>query len=318
MQLVSRSSGRAMTESHGFHAADLQRHTGGTVLAGQITLSAICGVVATVIWGAVGMGYFWPMWVWLGLVVPLALHAGIRWAWVQPRGRQRQLAVHGTVSGILGGTVVAVWAMSGGGFFWPVFALLGLGVAFAVHAVMPSPRQRHLASRVDELTRTRRGALDVQAAELRRIERDLHDGAQARLVALSMQLGRAEERLEDQPDTAALVRRAREEAGAAIAELRDLARGIAPPVLADRGLLAAVRSIADRSPTAVNLEMQVPRRPPPVVETAAYFVVAESLTNATKHAPEAIASVSIRQTAAALLIEIPTTDRGAPTREGAV
>ena len=97
-------------------------------------------------------------------------------------------------------------------------------------------RERELTERVDELTRTRRGALDVQAAELRRIERDLHDGAQARLVALSMQLGRAEERLADQPEVADLVRRARDEAGAAIAELRDLARGIAPPVLADRGL----------------------------------------------------------------------------------
>src|SRR4051794_37404140 len=87
-----------------------------------------------------------------------------------------------------------------------------------------------------ELTRTRRGALDVQAAELRRIERDLHDGAQARLVSLTMLLGRAEERLADRPEEAALMRQARAEAGAAIAELRDLARGIAPPVLADRGL----------------------------------------------------------------------------------
>ena len=104
-------------------------------------------------------------------------------------------------------------------------------------------REAELAERVDELTRTRRGALDVQAAELRRIERDLHDGAQARLVALSMQLGRAEERLADQPEVAELVRRARGEASAAIAELRDLARGIAPPVLADRGLAAAVEAL---------------------------------------------------------------------------
>ena len=86
------------------------------------------------------------------------------------------------------------------------------------------------------LTRTRRGALDAQAAELRRIERDLHDGAQARLVALSMQLGRAEDRLDDHPEAAELVRNARVEASNAIKELRDLARGIAPPVLADRGL----------------------------------------------------------------------------------
>ena len=105
---------------------------------------------------------------------------------------------------------------------------------------MASPDHDELEVRVDQLTRTRSGALDVQAAELRRIERDLHDGAQARLVALSLQLGRAEERLERQPEAAELVRQARQEAGAAIAELRDLARGIAPPVLADRGLAAAV------------------------------------------------------------------------------
>ena len=100
----------------------------------------------------------------------------------------------------------------------------------------------------------------MQAAELRRIERDLHDGAQARLVALSMQLGRAEERLEGQPEIAELVRGAREEAGAAIGELRDLARGIAPPVLADRGLAAAVEALGRRAqiPVAVNASITAP------------------------------------------------------------
>ena len=134
------------------------------------------------------------------------------------------------------------------------------------------------------LTRTRQGALDVQAAELRRIERDLHDGAQARLVALSMRLGRAEERLADQPELAALVREAREDAGAAIGELRDLARGIAPPILADRGLTAAIEALARRSAIGVTIDADPDRRPLPVVETAAYFVVAEALTNVAKHA----------------------------------
>jgi signal transduction histidine kinase len=124
----------------------------------------------------------------------------------------------------------------------------------------------------------------VQAAELRRIERDLHDGAQARLVALSMHLGRAEARLDDQPELAQLVRQARQEAGSAIAELRDLARGIAPPVLADRGLAAAVEGLGRRSAIPVTVEAQIDKRPPPVVETAAYFVAAEALTNAAKHA----------------------------------
>ena len=129
--------------------------------------------------------------------------------------------------------------------------MLGTVTALLRARRLPRPavgaaRERELTERVDELTRTRRGALDVQAAELRRIERDLHDGAQARLVALSMQLGRAEEQLADQPEVAELVRQARDEAGAAIAELRDLARGIAPPVLADRGLAAAVEALGQR------------------------------------------------------------------------
>ena len=119
------------------------------------------------------------------------------------------------------------------------------------------------------LTRTRRGALDAQAAELRRIERDLHDGAQARLVALSMQLGRAEDRLDEHPEAAELVRNARVEASNAIKELRDLARGIAPPVLADRGLPAAVDSLGERSALPVKVGADIKRRlsrsssPPP-------------------------------------------------------
>jgi signal transduction histidine kinase len=133
----------------------------------------------------------------------------------------------------------------------------------------------------------------VQAAELRRIERDLHDGAQARLVALSMQLGIAEDKLSDQPEVAAMFRRARDEAGAAIAELRDLARGIAPPILADRGLVAAVESLGRRSVIPVEVEANVSARPAPVIETAAYFVVAEALTNVAKHAPQASAVVTV-------------------------
>ena len=160
-----------------------------------------------------------------------------------------------------------VYALAGGGTFWPLWAVATLGLAFGAHAIvvaaLPSlrPQERQLAARVDELTRTRAGALDVQAAELRRIERDLHDGAQARLVALSMQLGRAEERLDDRPEVAELVRGAREEAGAAIGELRDLARGIAPPVLADRGLVAAVEALGQRAPIPVTVQASILRRP---------------------------------------------------------
>ena len=145
--------------------------------------------------------------------------------------------------------------------------------------------------------------LDVQAAELRRIERDLHDGAQARLVALSMNLGRAEERLGDRPEVAGLLRQARADAGAAIAELRDLARGIAPPVLADRGLPAAVEALGRRSAIAVSVDTEPGERLPPIVESVAYFVVAESLTNAAKHGASA-AHATLMRAGGHLLVSI--------------
>jgi len=257
-----------------------------------------------VIWAVTGAGYFWPMWAALGLAIPTGLSVAVRWARLRPKGAGRRYLMQAGISLVLFLTCVAIWAMSGFGFFWPVFPLIGLGGALTLHAAFVGPGQRSLQLRVDELTRTRSGALDVQASELRRIERDLHDGAQARLVALSMQLGRAEERLADHPDSAALVRRAREEATAAIRELRDLARGIAPPVLADRGLVAAVESLASRSTANVEVVGHLDRRLPPVVETAAYFVVAESLTNVVKHAPGAHARVTLSLDGAMLVVEV--------------
>jgi len=211
------------------------------------------------------------------------------------------------------GICIAVWALAGFGAFWPIWAILGLVTAFVVHLgarlawerVFAGERERELSERVETLTKTRRGALDVQSAELRRIERDLHDGAQARLVALSMQLGRAEQGLADKPEAAELVRAARSEASAAIAELRDLARGIAPPVLADRGLPAAVEALGRRSPLQVTIDAaELRARPPAVIETAAYFVVAETLTNVAKHAPEAAATVRISGGDEVLRVEV--------------
>ena len=257
------------------------------LLAKVVVVAAVICVAVTVIWFATGADTFWPMWVWNGLALPLALVVAVRRAWSQPRGPRRRLAVQAAVSVVIGVDLFVIWLMAGGGFFWPVLAWVGLGIAHTVHVVFAGPRAGELTARVDELTRTRRGVLDVQADQLRRIERDLHDGAQSRLVALSLTLGRAEARLEDRPEEAELLRQAREEATAAVAELRDLARGIAPPVLADRGLVAAVQALADRSGARVDLQAKLSMRPPPVVENAAYFVTAESLTNAVKPAPGA-------------------------------
>ncbi len=260
--------------------------------------SALCFLV----WALTGGGYFWPAWVWLSLALVLALIVAWRWSRLGPPGPRRNLETLGALGVVLSAYSFLNWAISGGGYFWPVWVFLGFAVAFSVYfgylinrgADLRSQGERELTARVETLTETRRGALDVQAAELRRIERDLHDGAQARLVALSMQLGRAEEGLADRPEIAALVRQARAEATAANAELRDLARGIAPPVLADRGLAAAAEALGNRSPIPVKVDAALGRRPAPVVESAAYFVVAESLTNVAKHAPEASATVTIR------------------------
>jgi len=283
--------------------AHIGQRNGSALLAGEVTLSAVCCLAVTLIWAVTG-GPFWTMWVWTGLALPIALQLAWRRAWAEPRGPRRRLAVQGSISVVLVTYLVLVWAMAGFGFFWPVFAAVGLGLAFTLHVVFYAPRQTDLTSRVDELTRTRRGALDVQSAELRRIERDLHDGAQARLVALTMQLGRAEARLDDHPETAELIRKAREEASAAVAELRDLARGIAPPVLADRGLVPAVEALAQRSGIDATVESRLTRRLAPVVESAAYFVTAEALTNAIKHAPGAAVRIAIRRSGARLVVEV--------------
>ena len=271
----------------------------------HIALSALAGLVATIVWAITGGGYYWTAWVWLGVGIPVAIHAIIRFGMSQPASARHGLALHGMVTGLISAILVIIWGFTTSGVrgFWPLWPLLVLGVAVAVHMLiiyadrLPGrAREAQLAERVGELTRTRQGALDVQAAELRRIERDLHDGAQARLVALSLLLGRTEERLADRPEEAELVRQARGEASAAIGELRDLARGIAPPVLADRGLTAAVEALGRRAATPVTVDAQELRsRPLPVVETAAYFVVAESLTNVAKHAPGTPAHVRLAE-----------------------
>jgi signal transduction histidine kinase len=218
---------------------------------------------------------------------------------------------------------VLIWWFAGARGFWVLWPLFSVGLLLALHALVVHRhrlttvgRARRLTERVETLTRTRAGALDAQEAELRRIERDLHDGAQARLVALYLHLGRAEARLDADPDTAALVRAARGEAMAAIDELRELARGIAPPVLVDRGLVAAVQSLVDRVPAEVSLSAHGIGRLPPVVESAAYFVVAEAVTNVAKHAPGARVQVSLAQLAGRLSLDVADDGPGAADAAG--
>src|SRR2546421_5246916 len=151
-------------------------------------------------------------------------------------------------------------------------------------------------ARVADLERSRAYAVDESAAVLRRIERDLHDGAQARLVAVAMRLGMAREKLGEDvdPGTRELLDIAHRNAKEAIVELRDLARGIHPPVL-DKGLDAALATLASRSPVPVGLRVTTPDRPAPAIETIAYFRVAELLTNVAKHSRAGRASVEVSE-----------------------
>jgi signal transduction histidine kinase len=167
---------------------------------------------------------------------------------------------------------------------WAGPRLLPVYGRFARWLLAP-PRQAQLRERVKHLAQSRSVAVQTGAAEIRRIERDLHDGAQARLVAMGMTLDAADQLLDDNPAAArALLAEARDSSVKALAELRDLVRGIHPPVLADRGLADAVRALALDCPLQVHVSADLPTRLEPPVESAAYFAVSELLANITKHA----------------------------------
>jgi len=205
----------------------------------------------------------------------------------------------------------------GYGLFWPLdtvgeallvlpqgVILLSLGLSAAPWLVwlnaefdrlfLGPTQTAQLRQRVERLTVTRADIFDAQAAELRRIERDLHDGAQARLVSLSMNIGLAEELLRRDPAAAEqLLAEARESSGHALTELRSLVRGIHPPVLAERGLEGAVQALALATPMKVDVDVALPGRPETPVESAAYFAVAEALANAAKHSGARVAWVKM-------------------------
>ena len=199
-------------------------------------------------------------------------------------------------------------------------ALLGLGLWLAPrvmreHLVLPADselaaRAQQLTQRVQTLTRTRSDAVDTAVAELRRIERDLHDGAQARLVAVGMSLRAAERLFASNPEAAlALVTEAKESSSRALTELRDLVRGIYPPVLADRGLGDAIRALALDTPLPTVVDVDLPEQVDLPVASAIYFSVAEALANATKHAHARSVRIVLSHATGMLRAEI--TDDGA-------
>ncbi|WP_225100487.1 sensor histidine kinase [Streptomyces sp. CoH27] len=184
---------------------------------------------------------------------------------------------------------------------WIVRALTTVDGLLVRGLLGPSP----LSARVVELESDRGVVVDTAAADLRRIERDLHDGAQARLVNLAMDLGLAKEKLREDPRAAAqMVEEAHGEVKTALQELRDLARGIHPAVLTDRGLDAALSAVASRCTVPVQVEVDLPGRPAPAIEGIAYFTVSELLQNISKHSRARSASVDVWCAEDRLLIQV--------------
>jgi len=228
----------------------------------------------------------------LGLLVwgVYVVYAALKWAQPSP----------GMFSGFYGPVLLDSQA---GRAFSVIEGVLAVGAALALTprlmttlgADIELVRQAQaLTQRVDGLTRTRRDATEVAVAELRRIERDLHDGAQARLVAVGMSLRAAERLMKENPDAGlALVAEARETSSRALNDLRDLVRGIYPPVLADRGLADAVRALALDAPLDVAVDADLPGEPPMPVAAAVYFAIAETLTNTVRHAAAGSAQIAL-------------------------
>ncbi|HEY3980581.1 MAG TPA: histidine kinase [Streptosporangiaceae bacterium] len=193
----------------------------------------------------------------------------------------------------------------------PAVAALVTWIDTRAGTVLLGPsRSYELERRVESLAESRAGVVDAADTERRRIERDLHDGAQQRLVSLAINLGMARENLTDLPEAARqVIAEAHDEAKAALAELRSLVRGLHPAVLDDRGLDAALSGIAARAPLPVTLHVDVPRRASPTVEAVAYFVVSECLANIARHAAARRAEIDVRR--AGDLLRIRITDDGA-------
>ncbi|MFI6286823.1 sensor histidine kinase [Streptomyces sp. NPDC051018] len=202
---------------------------------------------------------------------------------------------------------------------WPVLAFVVRGLTNVDRALVRgllSPSDE-LERRIAELESDRGVVVDTAAADLRRIERDLHDGAQARLVALAMGLGLAKEKLLEDPDAAAaMVDEAHGEVKLALQELRDLARGIHPAVLTDRGLDAALSSIASRCTAPVTVSVDLAERPAEAIEGIAYFTVSELLQNISKHAQARHASVEVWRVSDRLLIQVTDDGKGGARLDG--
>ena len=235
---------------------------------------------------------------WLGGAAYTLLYT---WAWTRPPG---SLLARGLSSGSVNFPVLK-WIpfdlyLTAAGLAALVAApritaAVGSLDARVARALLGPGKAEELQVRVEQLTQTRAGVVDAADAERRRLERDLHDGTQQRLVSLALQLGMARAERADGERAQLVIAEAHDEAKAALAELRNLIRGLHPPVLEDRGLDAALSGVAARMPIPVKVTVDVTRRPPATIEAVAYFVVSEGLTNISKHAQASQAEVFVHR-----------------------
>ena len=216
--------------------------------------------------------------------------------------------------------VFALAGASAGGLALAGIAALGTrglaaGCAALAESLLASDERAEMTERISSLEATRSGAVESADARLRRIERDLHDGAQHRLAYIGMELGRARAKLPEDPEAVdALLADAHEESKRAMRELRDLVRGIHPSVLSDRGLDAALSGLAERASVPVRIHSHLEGRLPPAVETAAYYVVAEALTNVGRHSGARRADVELLREDGALVLAVTDDGHGGARR----
>ncbi|MFE5871346.1 sensor histidine kinase [Streptomyces roseifaciens] len=261
------------------------RQLGYHLVAGP--LIALGGALTLLLWAAAAVAATVYVWVW-------ALPPETRLAQAGYAVQAAYLTAAG-LAGIYGAA-------------WLTGALARLDTRAATARLGPS-RAEVLEQRVEEVAASRAGVVDAADAERRRIERDLHDGAQQRLVSMAVNLGLAKVTLKDLPDEARqVIDEAHREAKEAIAELSNLVRGLHPAVLEDRGLDAALSGIAERTPLPVGLTVDLADRPAPTVEAVAYFVVSEALANVVKHARATRADVRVERRGGILLVVV--TDDG--------
>lgn len=260
----------------------------------SLPIALLAGVVATLVW-----------------CVPLTMLTAPVWVGVLPAGRWSFVPRPVLVAALMAGGLVLVTAAP------VVIAAIGAVLRRVARRLLGDGRTADLEHRLEQVETSRTRVVDAAEAERRRIERDLHDGAQQRLVALAMNLGMAKERYATDPDAARqLIDEAHAEAKRALVELRDLARGLHPAVLTDRGLGPALSAVAARSAVPVTVDVSIPDRLDESAEGIAYFVVCESLANVAKHSDATQAHVAVARRGDRIVIEVGDDGRGGADAEG--